>query len=260
MSERAITTEVRDHVLLVGLDRPAKRNAFTVAMLDQLARAYARLEDDPDLRCLLLFAHGEHFTGGLDLADVVAHRATTDEPLFASGVDPLGLAGRTRTKPVVMAARGLCLTIGVELALASDVVIAGDDLRFAMLEVRRGILAIGGATLRLPRVAGWQDAMRVLLTGDFFDARDAVRMRIVQKVVPAGQELDEAFAVARSIARQAPLAVQATLASARMGLEEGFRAGADALDSASARLATTEDAAEGLRSFVERREARFVGR
>lgn len=255
-----ITWESRDHLALIGLNRPEKRNAFDLRMLDELAAAYTRYEEDASLRCAVLFAHGDHFTGGLDLAEV-GPAAAAGRPLFPRDqVDPLGLGPRRRTKPVVAALRGYCFTIGVELALATDVRFAADDTKLAQLEVKRGIYPFGGGTLRLPAVAGWGNAMKWLLTGDTFDAAEALRIGVVQEISPSAEVLPRAVAYAERVALQAPLAVQASLASARNAADHGPDAEVERLLERARALMTTEDAAEGMRSFLERREGKFIGR
>jgi len=258
--DRPISVEARDHLVFIGLDRAAKKNAFSLRMLDDLARAFARFEDSDSARCAVLFGHGDHFTSGLDLAEVgpaVAQGASLIPP---GGLDPLDLFGRRRTKPVVCAVQGFCLTIGVELLLAADVRVAASDAVFAQMEVQRGIMAFGGATLRLPGVAGWGNAMRWLLTGDRFAAPEALRIGLVQEVVPPGEQLACATAIAERIAAQAPLAVRATLASARLAAEHGPAAALAQLEAEARGLMHTDDAVEGVRSFVERRDGRFKGR
>ncbi len=260
MNEPAVTVEARAHVLRVGVNRPAKRNAFNLAVLRELSAAYGRLEDDPDLRCLLLFGHGDHFTAGLDLAEVGPHVAAGGALDAEGGVDPFGLFGRKRRKPVVAAMQGYCYTVAVELALASEVVVAARDARFTQFEVRRGIMPFGGATLRFARVAGYQNAMRYVLTGDFFDAEEARRMGLVQEVTEPGAQLARAEAIAETIAKQAPLAVQASMVNARTALEEGHAAALATMMGEARALMASDDAREGLMSFVERREARFTGK
>jgi enoyl-CoA hydratase/carnithine racemase len=161
---------------------------------------------------------------------------------------------------VVCAVRGTCFTIGIELMLGCDLCVAAAGTRFAQMEVRRGIMPFGGATLRLPALAGWHRAMRWLLTGDDFDATEALAMGLVSEVVPDGQELARALALAERVASRAPLAVQATLASARQASGASRETAAAELLTEARRLFATEDAREGLASFLERREARFVGR
>jgi enoyl-CoA hydratase len=255
-----VTLERDGHVLVMGLNRPAKRNAFTIAMVQDLARAYALLEADDDLRAGVLFAHGEHFTAGLDLVDVGPYIAEGRDPLPDGGRDPWRLDGPCTT-PVVAAAQGRCLTLGIELLLAADIRIAAADTRFAQLEVLRGIYPFGGATIRLPRQAGWGNAMRWLLTGDEFDAEEALRIGLVQEVAEDGQAaVVRAREIAHTIAdRAAPLGVRTTLASAHTAAADGDAAAIDALQPEVRRLFGTADAAEGVQSFIERRPARFAG-
>jgi len=261
MSDRPrVTVEQTGHLHLIGLDRADKRNAFDLRMLRELAEALTAYEDDDDARCAVLFAEGEHFTAGLDLAEV-GPAVKDGAPLFPEdAVDPLGLHGRVRQKPLVMAVQGWCLTIGIELSLAADIRVAADDTRFGQIEINRGIFPFGGATIRLPQIAGWGDAMRWLLTGDIFDAAEAHRIGLVQEVVPAGEQKAKAIAIAETIASRAPLGVRATLASARTTAHDGPDAAAAALLDQARALMGSEDAAEGLRSFVERRDAKFNGR
>ena len=255
-----LSEEVRGHVLHMGLARPEKRNAFNLELLRALAAAYTRLEEDPSLRCGLLYAHGDHFTAGLDLSEVgPAVRSGT--ALFPDDqVDPLQLTGRRRTKPVVIAVSGYCFTIGIELALACDVRVAAEGTQFRQMEVQRGIMPFGGATLRFPALIGWGDAMRWLLTGDAFGPEEAHRIGLVQEVVPAGEHVSRATWIAERIAAQAPLAVQATRRNAELAATHGEAAAQAGLMDAARALMDTEDAAEGLLSFVERREAVFRGR
>jgi enoyl-CoA hydratase/carnithine racemase len=255
-----ITVERTGHVVRIGLNRPEKRNAFDLAMLSELAKAYTDYEVDPDLRCGVLFAHGDHFTSGLDLAEV-GPAVASGAPLFpAEGVDPLALGGRRLSKPMVAALQGYCFTLGIELALAADIRVAAEGVRFSQLEVKRGLFPFAGATLRFPQLAGWGNGMRWLLTGDAFDAAEALRMGLVQEVVPAAELLGRATALAERVAHQAPLAVRATLASARAAVAGGFAAEAARLEERARALMASEDAAEGMRSFVERREGVFRGR
>ena len=256
--EPKITTETRGHLLLIGINRPAKRNAFDTEMLRGLSAAFTQLEEGPELRCGVVFAHGEHFTAGLDLAEVAPHIGEGKLLQAADGIDPWGVHGRERKKPTVIAVQGRCLTLGIELCLAQDVCVASSDTRFAQIEIKRGIFPFGGATFRLVQTAGWGNAMRWLLTGDEFSAAEALRIGLVQEVVEPGKQLERALEIAGTIAAQAPLGVQATLASARRARTE--EAAARALLPEIMRLMSTEDAQEGLMSFLERRSAKFSGR
>ncbi len=257
-----MTRERRGHVLLIGLDRVAKRNAFDLAMWDALCAAYGELERDAELRAGVLFAHGDHFTGGLDLpqwGEVFGSGAWRVTDSRGGGIDPLGLTGPRVTKPVVAAVQGTCLTIGIELMLATDLRIAASTARFGQIEVKRGIYPVGGATLRFPREVGWGNAMRWLLTGDEFDAGEAHRIGLVQEIVEHGSQLDRAAALADVIAQQAPLGVYATLASSRAAIPGAERAAEAKLMPDLVPIMTSNDVQEGLRAFVERRPGRFRG-
>jgi len=261
--ETAVTVERRGHVLLMGLNRPEKRNAFNVALIDQLAAAYYELEHDDDIRCGVLFGRGSHFTGGLDLAEVgpLVREGRLDELFSAPGRRDPWRKDNIWTTPLVVAVQGWVMTLAIELLLAADIRIAASDSRFAQLEIRRGIYAFGGATIRLPRDSGWGNAMRWLLTGEEYDATEAHRIGLVQEVVEPGRQVDRAIELAEMIAeRSAPLGVKATLASAHRARLEGEAAAFARLDSDMADLFETEDGREGVASFLERREARFVGR
>ncbi|MCV0438446.1 MAG: crotonase/enoyl-CoA hydratase family protein [Hydrogenophaga sp.] len=263
LAEGRIRTEVRGHLLLIGIDRPTKRNGFTPAMLQALAAAYTRLDDDPALRVGVLHALGDHFTAGLDLPSFAPLMQRGERAIAQGLVDPtdLGRPGyRRRTKPMVVAVKGITYTLGIELMLAADIVVAADDCRFSQLEVQRGIMATGGATLRMAERAGLGNALLHLLAADVFDSAEALRLHFVQRVVPAGGELDEALRIAEAIAQQAPLAVVATRLNARKAVEEGPMAAADEFEATQRRLANSADAREGVLSFQEKRAARFTGR
>lgn len=261
--EGCISCEVRGHVLLIGINRPAKRNGWTPPMFQQLAEAYTRLDDDPELRVGLLHAFGSHFTAGLDLPVMAEFLRSGKKAIPPGLVEPhdYGLTGyRRRAKPMVAAVQGICFTVGIELMLGADIVVAADDCRFAQMEVQRCIMPTGGATLRMAERAGVGNAMLHLLTGDEFDSAEAYRCNFVQKVVPAGRQLDEAWRIAERIALQAPQAVVATRLNVLKAIELGQAAAVADFIPVQQRLAHSEDAAEGVRSFVEKRPARFTGR
>ncbi|MEM7135341.1 MAG: crotonase/enoyl-CoA hydratase family protein [Myxococcota bacterium] len=255
-----VVTERDGHVQRIILDRADKMNAFDIQMLQELAAAITAFEADPELRCAVLCANGDNFTAGLDLAEV-GPAVQSGEALFPrESVDPLSLHEPRRTKPLVMAAQGWCLTLGIELLLASDIRLAAEGTRFGQIEINRGIFPFGGATVRLPEVAGWGNAMRWLLTGDRFDAAEALRIGLIQEVVPAAELRDRAMEIAQTIAKRAPLGVYATIRSARTSELKGMQAAIEELLPIARELMDTEDAAEGVRSFVERREGKFKGR
>lgn len=260
-STPAVTVERDDHVLLMGLNRPAKRNAFTRQMLNELSAAYGLLESDDNLWCGVLFAHGDHFTGGLDMLDVGAELASGTFETPEGGRDPWRLDGPW-SKPVVAAAQGWVMTLGIELLLAADIRVAAQGARFAQYEIRRGIHPFGGATFRFPQQAGWGNAMRWILTGEEFGAAEAHRIGLVQELAADGPAaVARATEIAALIAsKSAPLAVRTVFASAHLAHAHGESAAIERLRPDLARLFSTADGAEGIQSFIERRDAVFTGR
>jgi enoyl-CoA hydratase/carnithine racemase len=258
-SSSRVSRELQGHVLLLGLDRPAKRNAFDLDLLNDLSLAYGEFDRNTEARVAVVFAHGDHFIAGLDLANVSGVMAGGWQPPLG-GYDPWGVfSGPRVSKPVIVAAQGYCLTLGIELMLAADINLCASNTRFAQMEVQRGIFPFGGATLRFHQIAGWGNAMRWLLTGDEFDAHEALRLGLVQEVMASEDLLPRAVELANRIARQAPLGVQATLMSARLARMEGEAVAAAGLQPMVDKLFNSEDAREGVRAMIEKRPGVFKG-
>ena len=256
-----VTVEREGQVLLIGVNRPEANNLWDLEVIQAVSRAYRRLADDDDLRVGVVYGHGRHFTAGLDLASVAPLVASGDvSAVFpADGYDPWDMFGEPCPKPVVVAVHGTCNTLGIELVLASQGAVAAEGSRFAQLEVARGIFPLGGATFRLParlELAG----MRYLLSAERFDAATACRLGLVSEVVPSGEHVPRAIEMARLIAANAPLAVQAALASARAAERAARNAARAVLFERDRRIVGSEDAAEGVAAFLERRPAVFQGR
>ena len=253
-----VSREIRGSLLLIGLDRATKRNAFDSHLIHDLSLALTEYEDHPELRCAVIFAHGDHFTAGLDLVEL--------QPKLSSGIfsydehqiNPWGTSGRQRKKPVIVAVQGFCYTAGIELMLNADIVIAQDNSQFAQMEVQRGILPFGGATVRFVQAAGWSKAMRYLLTGGTFDAQTALDLNLINEItreVP----LKRAIELAERIAQAAPLAVQATLASAKEAAEHGAETAFSNLQQHLSPLLNTQDVQEGVMAMLQRRAPEFKG-
>ena len=250
-----ISVEDQGHLRLIGLNRPEKMNAADEQMLAELSLAYGSAHTDDNIRAVVVHAHGDHFTAGLDLNDVGPKMATGKLTMVPEGgLDPWGITTEQISKPVVMAIKGNCFTLGTELALASEVVVASRDAVFGQLEVSRGILPFGGGTIRMPRVAGWSNAMRYLLTGELFPAEKALEMNIVTEI--NDDPLTKAIEIANKIAAQAPLAVQQTLESSRNSLEgDEERMLMRRLEN----LMMTQDVQRGMQAFITKQPAEFEG-
>jgi crotonobetainyl-CoA hydratase len=257
-----VRTEVVDGVLVVTLDRPGA-NAIDVATSLALHDAFARLEADADLRVGIVTGAGERFfSAGWDLKAAAAGEAVDADH------GPGGFAGLTelagRRKPVIAAVNGLALGGGLELALAADLIVVADHAELALPEVRVGVVADSGGLLRLPRRLPAALARELLLTGRRMTAAEAGRWGLANRVVPAADLLDTAFALAAEIRTGAPLAVAAVLevlaATESLGVTEGFaRLRSGELTTYTAMLAS-EDALEGPRAFAEKRPPEWRGR
>jgi enoyl-CoA hydratase/carnithine racemase len=174
-------------------------------------------------------------------------------------LDPFALKRRT-LKPVIAVVQGITYTIGIEMMLAADIVVAADSARFCQMESKRGIAPLGGAHFRFLTRTGWGNAMYHLMLCDEFDAQRAREIGLVQEVVPHGTQVERGMELARAICKNAPLGLRAMKRAALRYLEAGEQAAIAAIPEIRARVLDSEDAREGIRSFVERRGARFSGR
>lgn len=259
MSQVAVSTE--EHILHLQLTRPEKYNALSLEMYHTLAESLQRLNSDPELRVAVISAEGKHFTAGVELDQWAPYfGGGKGWPIGEGAIDPMGVSGPQHEKPVIIAVQGYCFTWGVEMLLNTEIRVAATDTQFQMLEVQRGLYPCGGASFRLPREIGWGNAQRVLLTGDRWSAEEALRWGMVQELTEPGEQLDRAMEIARSVADAAPLGVQGLLRATRFSLENDREACARQIFRDLAPVMQSEDAREGVQSFLERRKAVFTGR
>ena len=249
--------ERHGHVLKIIIDNPRKKNAFSPEMMMELAHALTLLDEDRELWAGVVCAMGEHFTAGLDMPKFFGPGATA-KPRTPENADPMGPV-RQCTKPIVTAVQGITFTIGIEMMLAGDIVVAADDARFCQMESKRGIAPLGGAHFRYVTRAGWGNAMYHLMLCDEFGAEEAYRIGMVQEVVASGRQIERAMQLAETIARNAPLGIQAMKKAARKLIEAGEKAAIEAIPEIREKVLASKDAAEGIKSFVDRRAAVFRG-
>lgn len=256
--DELIRWAMRDGVGLVTLDRPAARNAVNGAVARRLEALVARSEGDDAVRAVVLASsHPTVFCAGADLKEIAKGNGaslSTERGGFA------GLTRAARTKPWIAAVGGTAFAGGCEIVLSCDLIVAAPEARFALSEVKRGLFAGAGGPLRLQRALPRAVALELIATGDPIDATRAHQLGMVNRLASGGAVLDEALALARQIAANAPLAVRESLAIARdadaMSEGEYWRRSRET----AARVFASEDAREGPRAFLDKREPRWTGR
>ncbi|MET3844667.1 crotonase/enoyl-CoA hydratase family protein [Bradyrhizobium sp. OAE829] len=257
-TEGTIRTETHGRIFRIIIDNPAKKNAFSPAMMEQLSEALTELHNNDALWVGVISAEGNDFTAGLDMPKFFGPNAEKRN-LKEGNVDVFGLQKRCR-KPIVTAVQGIVFTIGIELMLAGDVVVAAGDSRFCQMESKRGIAPFGGAHFRFLSRMGWGNAMYHLMLCDEFSAARAREIGLVQEVVPAGRQIERALELAAVIAKNAPLGIQVTKEAAAKYIEHGEAAAIGYIPAIRDRVLHSADAREGIQSFIERRAAVFQGK
>jgi enoyl-CoA hydratase len=248
----------RDGVALITLDRPEALNALSFDLLDTLAAALAELDRDGTTRAIVLTGAGQKaFAAGadiLELADQTPERLTAERRFEAW--DRIWAT----ELPLIAAVRGYALGGGCELAMSCDLIVAGDDATFGQPEIRIGVMPGAGGTQRLTRAIGQARSMELVLTGRNLDAVEALAAGLVTRVVPAAETLDAALELAGRIAAQPPIAVRAAKRAVRAAEELPLSEGLRAERAAFFALFATEDQAEGMRAFIDKRSPTWVGR
>lgn len=248
---------IDDHVALVTLNRPEKRNAVNGDLAQALEACVRHVEEDRDLRVAILSSSiANVFCAGADLAEIAAGRG---EALNTEAGNFAGFVYYPRTKPWIAAPRGTTVGGGLELCLACDLIVAADSCRFGLPEVKRCLLPGAGGLSRLPNAVPLALALEMILTGDPIDAARAFAIGLVNRVVPEADVLDEARALARTIAANAPLAVYEALAIAKQAAVIGEEPARALIMPGFHKLFPTEDYQEGPRAFVEKRAPVWKG-
>ncbi|WP_109478188.1 crotonase/enoyl-CoA hydratase family protein [Paraburkholderia sp. C35] len=253
-----VTMRSEGHICVITVENEAKKNSYTPAMMDQLAEHLTAYEENADLWVAILCSAGEHTTAGLDLPRFFGPEAEPNRRKPGL-VDPFGLERRC-TKPVIAVVQGITFTVGIEMMLASDIVVAADTARFQQLEARRGIAPLGGAHFRYLSRTGWGNAMYHLFMCEEFDAARALQLGFVQEVHPFGRHMERAMEIAKIICKNAPIGIQATKVAALKYIEAAEKTAVASIPEIEKKVFSTEDFKEGIASFKERREAKFIGR
>lgn len=259
MGATGLEVEVADHVGWVRLDRPARKNSFTVPMLHAWAEAYTALQQDDDVRVVVLIGRGDAFCAGADL-DVLGERdPLAERRLMTDDVHRVALAADRLTKPLIAGINGVAVGAGLDMALMCDYRIAADDARVSEGYVRVGLVPGDGGCHYLPRVIGRSRALRMLWTGEFVGAAQALDWRLFDETCPRAELEGRLAEFARSLAEQPPVAVQLVKGAVRFGEHADLRSSLDLIASHQAVARSTRDSAEALAAFRAGRTPTFTG-
>jgi len=262
MAFNTIILEKEPPLAVITINRPPV-NALNPEAIGELTQAFKELRDDADVRVIIITGAGQYtFVAGADITSFGAGQDEPSESQFAQIKNGQKLFTDIETfpKPVIAAVNGVCLGGGNELAMACDLRIAAESARFGQPEINLGIIPGWGGTQRLPRLIGKTKAMELLLTGDMIKASDALRVGLVNKVVPDSELLAQTKNVARMLATKAPIAMANIKKAVFQGLDTSIEEGLDIEYRASVECFQTEDAVEGITAFLQKRKPQFKGK
>lgn len=259
MTYEMIRYEAADGIATVTLNRPDVHNAMNDAMRAELLACFTGLLTDDAVRVVVVTGAGERaFSAGADIREFPAAQVPTRFRETRRRIDFRSVMDRC-PQPIIAAIRGYAFGGGLELALACDIRIASEDARLGLTEVDLAIIPGGGGTQRLPRVVGRGKALEMILTAARIDAQEALRIGLVERVVPPQQVLPTAHALARTMADKAPVALRYAKEAVVKGLELPLADGIRLEHDLATLLRTTEDRIEGAKAFLEKRKPRFTG-
>jgi len=267
LADPAVIVEKEGHVLVVTLNRPEKKNAVNSEVMCRLYDAWVQLDAEEELRVGILTGRGDTFCAGMDLSEIGKMRSGVSDNPWMERVkkEPHVIYGAwlktyRPTKPVILAAEGFARAGGTEILQGTDIRVAGENAKFGVTEVQRGLFPMAGSAVRLRRQIPYAIAAEMLLAGEDLPARRAYELGLVNHVVPDGQALAKAKEIAQRIAANGPLSVKGILATLRETEAMPEDAAFAIEQKYGMQVMTSQDAAEGPRAFLEKRKPVFQGR
>jgi enoyl-CoA hydratase/carnithine racemase len=244
---------------VVTLNRPERRNAISLLMMDEIAAAVGDAESDPAVRSLVITGAPDCFSAGADLTEAIQVRTTSDGLRYFGRLHRLNASLEAFPKPVLAAIEGFCFTGGLELALACDLRVAGEGATFAITSARIGTVAGAGGTQRLPRIVGVANALELLFSAEPIDADEAFRIGLVNRKTERGGAMPRALAMAAVHAERAPLSLAFAKRAVRRGMEMDLASGLELEMHMVTSIYGSADKQEGISAFLEKRKPRFGG-
>ncbi|MBM3373123.1 MAG: enoyl-CoA hydratase [Betaproteobacteria bacterium] len=258
MSNAVVLTErPAEGVGLIRINRPEARNALTTEVRRLIGEHLSAMAEDPAIRCIVLTGNEKAFAAGADIKEMAEAGAIE---ILQRGSQKLWRAIYGCPKPVIAAVNGFALGGGCELAMTCDIILAGESAKFGQPEVKIGIIPGGGGTQRFPRTVGKFKAMRYVLTGDLFGAKEAYEMDLISEVVPDGEVESRAIAMAKQIAELPPLAIQLAKEAVIRGMDAALETGLTLESRTLQLLFASQDQKEGMAAFIEKRKPKFSGK
>jgi enoyl-CoA hydratase/carnithine racemase len=260
MGFETIVTRQSGPSFIVTLNRPHRRNAVNLQMMEEIIAAARQAEDEPTVRAVIITGGKEFFSAGADLNEALAVKSPTAGVDYFGHWHQLNATLEKLGKPVIAAIEGFCMTGGCEMALACDIRIAAESASFAITSSRIGTVPGAGGTQRLPRIVGIAKALELMFSAETIDAAEAYRIGLVNRLVPAGGALEAACVMAAVYEKRAPLSHALIKRAVRQGMQMDLASGVELETFLVTTIYGTEDKQEGISAFLEKREASFKGR
>jgi enoyl-CoA hydratase/carnithine racemase len=260
MSTTTLATRQEGPALIITLDRPSRRNALSMACVEEIMAAASAADREPSIRGVILTGGTDIFSSGADLTEAIAVHGPAEGSKYFGQFHRLAEALETLGKPVIAAIEGFCMTGGLELALACDLRIGAEGSSYAITSARIGTMPGAGGTQRLPRLIGASRALHLLFSADTIDAAEAHRIGLIDRLTAKGGAIEEAQRMIDIYARRAPLSHAFIKRAVYRGLQVDLASGLELETNMVSAIYTTEDKQEGISAFLEKREAKFKGR